>query len=243
MTVLHLPTAGGTLADDLDHLGNGQTGLFGKVQRFRQALHQPGNGDLVAHLGQLPRAGGPHEPADLGIGGNHRLGPGIVLGITAAHDGKLAVLGPGLSARNRRIYKTQPGFAGQCRQFARDSGRDRGVIDKDRTPVHAGKGASLAPADLPQVIVIADTGHDELCPLGRFARGGGGATLVLADPGLGLGGGAVPDSDLVSGGGKMASHRKAHHSKSQKSHSRHQILLLVTIRRVDPARALPYSPR
>ena len=53
VAVLHLPGAGSALGDHVDHGLHVETGLHPEVDGLCQSLHEPGNGDLVAHLGQL----------------------------------------------------------------------------------------------------------------------------------------------------------------------------------------------
>ena len=57
VAVLHLPGLRRAFGDDRDHRLDVEAGLLAEVDRFREALHQPGDADLVDHLGELARAG------------------------------------------------------------------------------------------------------------------------------------------------------------------------------------------
>ncbi|MPL79213.1 hypothetical protein SDC9_25088 [bioreactor metagenome] len=219
--VRHLPAARRALADRLDHIRDRQPGLLGEMQRLGEPLHQPRDGDLVAHLGQLAGAGLAHPPAGLGIGRNHRLGRGIIRLGAAAHHRQHAVLGPRLPARDRRVDKAKAHLSGQRRQFARDLGRHRGVVDEDRVRPHAGESALVAETDGAQVVVIADAGHDEIGARGGRGRRGRGAPAMARHPGLGLGRRAVVDRHLMPLRRQMPRHREPHHPEPQKCHLRH----------------------
>ena len=52
--VVHLPALRGALADHTQHRLHVEAGLFTEGQGFGQALNQPGNRDLIDHLGELP---------------------------------------------------------------------------------------------------------------------------------------------------------------------------------------------
>jgi hypothetical protein len=91
--------------------------------------------------------------------------------VAAAHHDELAVDRARLPARDRRIHEADLRGIGGGVHLARDRGRDGGVIDEDRPAPHAREGAVGAGADAPQVVVVADAGHDELGPRRRLARG------------------------------------------------------------------------
>ncbi len=98
MAVLHLPGAGGSLRDDIDHGFHVEAGAHAEVDGLGETLHQPGNRNLVAHLGELARAHRPQELPHAGEMHDERFGLRVVGLVAAAHDGKDAVLGPGLPA-------------------------------------------------------------------------------------------------------------------------------------------------
>ena len=72
---------------------------------------------------------------------------------------------------------------------------------------------------LADVVVVADAHHHELGTLDRLGRGGRRAVAVLGNPLERLGGGAVVDGDLVAGRRKVAGHRPAHHTETEKRDS------------------------
>ena len=51
-----------------------EAGLLREMKTFRQTLHEAGDADLVDHFRELAGAGGAHQPAGAGEGGDHRLG-------------------------------------------------------------------------------------------------------------------------------------------------------------------------
>ena len=51
--VVELPALCGTLANHVEHLVHVQPGVLAKGNGFTQTLHQPGNANLVHHLGEL----------------------------------------------------------------------------------------------------------------------------------------------------------------------------------------------
>ncbi len=98
VAVHHLPASCSALADDLNHRAPVQTRLVREMQRLTQALNQPRNGNLVAHLGHLPRTAVANPTTDPGIGIND--GFCLVIGglIATTHDGQHPVLGTSLPA-------------------------------------------------------------------------------------------------------------------------------------------------
>jgi hypothetical protein len=231
VAVDHLPRPGCALRDDLDHLLAVEAGFLAKGQCLGQALHEARDADLVHHLGQLPCPAVANPAADAGIGGHDWFGPGIVLFRAAAHDGELAVLGPGLSAGHRRVDEMKVERLRFGGKLAGDMGGDGGVIDEDRALGHAREGPVRASADLGEVVVVADAGHDEVGPRRGLARGRSRAALVFRGPGFGLGGGAVVDRHLMSLGRQMPGHREAHDSQAKKCHFRHLRPLHVALHR------------
>ena len=90
-----------------------------------------------------------------------------------------------------------------------------------------------------KVIVVANAGEDDVGALRGLGGGGGGAAAMLADPFLGLLGGAVVDGDVVAALVlQMASHGIAHHAKSQKRNRRHiRILSVLMVRGIQQMNA------
>ena len=82
-----------------------EVGGFGKCDRLGQALQQPGDGDLVDHLGELACAGSADAVHRARVARNQRLGALERLLVAADHHRQRAVLGPGLAARYRRVKK------------------------------------------------------------------------------------------------------------------------------------------
>ena len=84
------------------------------------------------------------------------------------------------------------------------------MVDQDRPAGHAGKSAVVTVDHAAQLVVVADAGEDDFGAFGRLGRRRRGLTLVLGGPGLGLGGGAVADPDLVAARGQMPGHGETH---------------------------------
>src|SRR5690606_28133906 len=86
------------------------------------------------------------------------------------------------------------------------------------------EGAILAERHSAQIVIVADTGEDEILilgGLGRCRRGLAGA--ILLDPRLGLGGIAVVDGQLMAALlEKVPGHGIAHYAQSDKRHLRHR---------------------
>ena len=92
--VVHLPGLGRSLADHLNHPLRIQVGPAGKIEGFRKALDQSGDGDLVDHLGQLAASGAAHEFDRPREAADQRFGPLERFGIAAHHDGQLSPSAP-----------------------------------------------------------------------------------------------------------------------------------------------------
>ena len=146
----------------------------------------------------------------------------------AAHDDELAVLGPRLTAGDRRVDPADAGFARHIGQLPRNKRGNGGVIDEDGPLGHARQRPILAQHDRPQIVVIADTGHDEFRALGRLARRRGMGATMLGRPFLRLCGRPVVDRDLVAGRLEVPRHRVAHHAQTQKRQFRHHTLRRLT---------------
>ena len=71
------------------------------------------------------------------------------------------------------------------------------MVDENRPLFHPRKRPVLAQTDAPQIIVIADTSHNEISVLRRLARGLRRRAAMLFDPSVGLGRGAVIDGYLM----------------------------------------------
>ena len=75
---------------------------------------------------------------------------------------------------------------------------------------HGGKGPFWTDGHSTQIIVIADTGKDDVLALRRLARRFGKVSAMGFDPGLCLGRGSIVNGHIMPFGGKMSRHRKAH---------------------------------
>jgi hypothetical protein len=186
-----------------------------------RALDEPGDADLVDHLGELAGADRPQSRqarAKLMMTGS-TLANGLA---SPPHmTGEDAVLRAGLAARDRRIDEADALSCAELAQFARHLGRRRGVVDEDRAAAHAREGAVRTGRDLAQIVVIADAGEDDLLALCRLGRGLPEPAAILRHPLLRLGGGAVVDRDLVPLGLEMARHGVAHDAETEESDLRH----------------------
>ena len=218
--VVELPALRRALADHVQRQVHVQAGFLAEGNRLAQALHQPGDADLVDHLGQLAGATVAHECEGLGkrhTDALHRIKSG---GVTTAHDGERAVLRAALATRHRRINEMQTQRLGCGVQLARHRGRGRGVVHQHRARLHAGQRAVSAQHHAAQVVVIANAAKHNVgigCSQprrGRLARRCGGSELSA--PGRCLGRAAVVNGDLMPGQRQMAGHGVAHHTQAQK---------------------------
>ena len=197
--------------------------------RFAQALHQPGDADLVDHLGELAGPAGAQQHKGPCICHGHR-GNGVKSSVVAAaHHGQHAVLGAGLAARDRCIDKLQAQLASVCEKLAGDIGRCRCVVHEDGPRPHAGEGPIVAAfavaqirsqGDAAQIAIVADaTKHDIRAGRGqarrrRVLRPVGGGELLA--PGSGFGCGPVVDRHRVACQRQMPGHGKPHDSQAEK---------------------------
>ena len=100
-----------------------EPGLLGEMQPFRQRLHQPGDADLVDHLGQLPRPDLAHAPAGLRVGRDRPARPWRNPPRSPPHMMvSCAVLRARLPARHRRVDEAEAAPLRLLGQFARDVG-------------------------------------------------------------------------------------------------------------------------
>ncbi len=186
-----------------------------EMNGFGEALHKSGNGDLVAHLGKLAGAGRSEQPPHPRIMGDQRFGLGVIHLVATAHDGEDAILGAGLTARYRRIDETKTATLGFGMQLARNTGRCGGVVDEHGTRLHGMEGAFSSNGHLPQIVVIADAGEDEI---GIGCRRAGCCSRGAAMGGLpffSLARAAVIDRDGAAAAlCQMAGHRKPHHAQT-----------------------------
>ena len=93
------------MLDHVNDLNRIKPRFLGKVNAFRQALHQACNADLIDHLGQLSRTAFAQTLAGFRIDINDRLGARKSALVTAAHHTQLRILSPRLPARDWRVDK------------------------------------------------------------------------------------------------------------------------------------------
>jgi hypothetical protein len=195
-----------------------------KCDGFGEALDQPGDADLVDHLGELAGAGGAHQLAHAGKARDHRLDPGIGLRCAAAHHGQHAVLGAGLAAGDRGVDEAETGSRCRRVELARDIGRGGGVVDEDGALAHCGEGAVLGRRHRAQIVVIADASEHDLLALGGLGRRRSIDAAMLCHPFLRLLRRAIVDRDVMALGLEMAGHGIAHHAETEESDFGHEVL-------------------
>jgi hypothetical protein len=162
------------------------------------------------------------QNAGAGIGIDHRLGA-VVSGLLAAdHDRQLALLGPGLSAGDRRIEEVDAGLFGLFGDLAGELGRGGRMVDQHRALPYARQHARRPVEHAAHVVVVADADKDEIRTLRRLGRRGAALTLVLGDPGLGARRRAVEDRHLMALGPQMPGHGIAHHAQTDECRLRHR---------------------
>jgi osmotically-inducible protein OsmY len=105
----------------------------GRRRCLATALHQPGDRDLVDHLGQLPGAAVADARHRLGEVHRQRLHRVERRGVAAAHDRQRAVDCPGLAARDRRVDELQGRVPGPPRR-AREPPRPTPSCGRRRRP-------------------------------------------------------------------------------------------------------------
>lgn len=130
----------------------------------------------------------------------------------ADHDAEHPIFGPGLATGNRCIQKTGVPLPTGGIQPAGDLGRGGGVIDQYRARCQRLYDAVRAQRNLMQILIITDTGHDELGTLSRRCRGLSQPLTMLANPSLRLAQGAIVDTDFMSGANQMCGHGIPHGS-------------------------------
>src|SRR5262249_49712877 len=188
-----------------------------------KSLHKAGNADLIAHLGKLAGAPWPHQVASPCISRDDLFGPSEPLRVTPPHHGERTILCTGLAARHGGIDGIEAAVTGCGMKLASDLGRRRGVIDEHRVLRDPVKSAILSEGDLAKVVIVADTGHDEILTLGGGQGGGGGTPAELRHPFLGLGCGAIVHGNIVTTLGlEMTRHRVTHHAEPEKRYLCHE---------------------
>ena len=181
--VLHLPRAGGALGDHVEHRLDVEPGLLAEMDALGEPLHEPGDADLVDHLGELARIRRTHQPAGAGVARRSPARPWRKASASPPHhDRQHAVLGARLAARDRRVEEAEALVLGGGVELAGDLGRGGGVIDEDGALAMPWKAPSGPERDLAQIVVVADAGEHDLLALGGLARRRGQRAAVLATP-------------------------------------------------------------
>ena len=209
--VLHLPALRGAVLDDVDHGVGIEARLHREVDALRQPLHDAGDADLVHHLGELARPGGPHQRHGLGVRAHHRQGERVErLVVGAAHDRQLPVLGTRLTARHRGVDEADAELGGRFGELLRHLGRRGRVVDEDGARTGTGEHTVGSVHHVADVVVVADAEEHELGAVGRLTRRRSGTVAVERDPCERLLRRAVVHRHLVSLAGEMAGHGGSH---------------------------------
>ncbi|MNT28250.1 hypothetical protein D3C72_1639240 [compost metagenome] len=95
------------------------------------------------------------------------------------------------------------------------------MVDQDAARRHGGQQAALFQNNLVQVVIVADTGEDELGTGSSSGRRGGAAALVLLEPGGRAGRVAVVHGDVVPARRQMACHGETHDAQTDECHFCH----------------------
>jgi hypothetical protein len=138
--------------------------------------------------------------------------------VAPAHDGQDALFGASLSARNGCIDEMAAALACGRVQFARYAGAGGGVVDEDSAWRRVLERAIWPRHDRAQVIVIANTGtNDVTVDCGQRRRRCLFATMLAKglDPALRLGCRTVVNGDVMALGGQMAGHGVAHDAEPE----------------------------
>src|SRR6185503_10463117 len=122
----------------------------------------------------------------------------------------------GRAAGNGGVEKGEALLLGLGGKLAGNVRRSRRVVDEHRALAHAGKGAVGPERHLPEVVVIADAGKDDVLAGRRLARRRRGFAASVGDPFLRLGRGAIIYRHLVTFGLEVTGHRKAHDAQTEK---------------------------
>src|SRR6266850_4152747 len=117
------------------------------MDTFGKPLDNSGDAELVDHLGQLTCARGSHEPNHLGIAIDEWLRPVERFPVASDHHRQLAVFGTGLAAGYRSIEAPAALIFCSSIKLTRHCRRSSGVVDVDRTLLHAGKRACISNRD------------------------------------------------------------------------------------------------
>ena len=197
----------------IDHFRGVQSRTLCKVQAFRKPLHDAGNADLVHGFRKLAGTDRPYQSNGFGVGVHDRTGAVEQFGIATDHDRELTALGARLAARKRRVEETDGPLGRNAVDLAGQVGRCGRVIDDDRTGCRAGQNTISTQNDLAHVVIIADTGEDDIAAVGCFGRGRRRRALELLAPLRRFGRRAVIHDHILTGLRQVAGHRVSHHAE------------------------------
>ena len=210
--VLHLPGAGGALGDHVEHRLDVEPGLLAEMDALGESLDEPGDADLVDHLGELAR----RRPVPAAGRRGHKLMiTGSALAKTSASPPHMTVStpfsAPAWPPETGASMKPAPcSFAAACSSRATSA---EAVVWSTKiapwpSPANAPSGPMVTCA---QVVVVADAGEDESPALRRPPAGvAARVRRCCGDPCLGLGRGAVVDCDVMALGLEVPRHGAAH---------------------------------
>src|SRR5262249_7877587 len=166
--------------------------------------------------------GGPHETDHLCVTiDNGFSGIKNVL-VPADHYRQLPIFRTGLAAGNRRIEAPEPTFLCRLVQLSRQCRRSSRVVNVDGTRLHAGKGARRPEGHRTQIIIVTDTGEDEISAFRRSFRCWRKSAAVISGPFLGLRRCAIEYCELVTSTFRqVAGHRITHNTKTNERYFSH----------------------
>ena len=210
-----------------------EAGLLGEMDALGQPLHQPGDADLVDHLGELAGARGARAACRRA---RRRRSPARRRANGAASPPHITVSAPfsraGLAARDRRIDEVEAALLAPRRRARARPRPRRWCGRRTPRPCPCRRRRRLSPSVTSRRSLSLPTQHKTKSWPAAASFGVCGALAAeLADPLLGLGGGAVVDGDVVAALVlEMPGHRVAHDAEAEKRHFRHRLLLAVATR-------------
>jgi len=195
-------------------------GLFGQRHHFGDHQSIAGDDHLIAGLGHLTGADTAHVCDALPEGEQNRAYAIKIRFISADHDRQTAGLGPGHSARHRRIEPGHACLAGQlgC-HLTGGSGFEAGKIHQQLTGFRPFSHAGRAEHHLAHHRRVRQTEHHHVGVPAQFGRGCDLPGTRL-DQRRALGRVAVPHGQRITGGQQTPAHRQAHQPDSGKPQRR-----------------------
>ena len=216
--------------------------LLGEVHALGEALHEPGDADLVDHLGQLAR---------------RRTGPSgrqarAKLMITGSARAKASASPPHITVStpfSAPAWPPETGASTKAKPLPRPPRRRvRARLRRRPSCCRRRRRPCAMPAKAPSGPSVTERRSSSLptqentksWPLGGLRGRPARPPPCSDDPLLGLGEGAVVDGDVVPLGREMAGHGIAHDAETEESDFRHVAMLLL---RMGPAARRRRSPR